>query len=573
MSDNKKAPKTAEDLLQFLDGVDLKASRRRDLKSAIRRICDMTHVTPTALSVDPVALRDTLRKIKPAAHRISQKTWSNTKSLLGSALQLAGLADPMGPGLARQSPTWGPLLLPIRENKRLSHGLAAFANWCTKADICPDAVTDETVQRFATWIETRTLCPKPRDVIRRVPALWNEASKAVEAWPKTKLAPLSFRPPRKRLPMDAFSDSFQADVEAYLTMRAEPDLFDERPNAPRRPLARSTLHQQRSHLRLSASILVESGIPVEEITLLADLIQPERIKTVLRHYHEKAKGKPNSFAIALAKTLIQVAQHHTEATPEETAQLKRIASKLPSVPFELTEKNKALLRELESEGLRAKLLFLPERLMADVRPTLNTKRLAFVEAQVAIAIDFALAVPLRPQNLSRLNWARHFTEPDGPKGRLLLHIPAEETKAKKQDYTAEVPADLARRLRWYRRHILPALSADPNGDLFVTRQGRRKSQETLTQQIIETIEEHVGIHMTPHQFRHFCAVSYLEENPEDMETARALLGHGWSKTTLIYAGSGSRRASRAYGNFVSEQRDALKLKAKQPPRRRTKEPA
>lgn len=76
----------------------------------------------------------------------------------------------------------------------------------------------------------------------------------------------------------------------------------------------------------------------------------------------------------------------------------------------------------------------------------------------------------------------------------------------------------------------------------------------------ETIEREVGLHVTPHQFRHIAAVFYLERHPEDFETVRALLGHEWSKTTLIYAGSSSRRASRAYGSFVLEQREALKWK-------------
>ena len=68
--------------------------------------------------------------------------------------------------------------------------------------------------------------------------------------------------------------------------------------------------------------------------------------------------------------------------------------------------------------------------------------------------------------------------------------------------------------------------------------------------------------MTPHQFRHLGGSLYLEENPEDLETARALLGHAWTKTTLIYVGSQSRRASRAYGDFVFAQRENLKLKRK-----------
>jgi integrase len=573
MKDDKRTPKTAEDLLRFLDGADLKANRRRDLKSAINRASEMARVAPTALPVDPVALRGILQQIRPAAHGLKQKTWSNVRSLLGASLHIAGLADPMGQGLAQQSPAWAPLLLSIRENKRLSHGLAAFANWCVTNGISPEGVDDAAVQRFLSRLETRTLCPRPRDVARRVPKLWNEAREKFEAWPRQQLSALSFRAPRQRLSWEDLSESVQVDAQAYLKMRAEPDVFDERPNAPRRPLAQSTLHQQSEHLRLSASVVVESGIPLKEISCLADLVQPERFKTILRYYHERGNGQPNAFAVSLAKTLIQVAKYHVGASEDELRRLKAIANKLPAVPRDLTEKNKALLRELKSERRRAKLLFLPEELISEVTKTLATARVDFVKAQVAIAVDILLATPLRPQNLSRLNWARYFSEPDGPNGPTLLHIPKVETKSGKQDYDAEIPNHVARRLRWYRRHILPSLNADPSGDLFVTAKGKRKLQDTLTDQMIRVIENYVGIHMTPHQFRHFCAVSYLEANPEDTETARALLGHTSSKMTRIYVGSGSQRASRAYNQFVFEQRDALKLKAERRPRRKIRKGA
>jgi integrase len=227
---------------------------------------------------------------------------------------------------------------------------------------------------------------------------------------------------------------------------------------------------------------------------------------------------------------------------------------------DLTPKNKSLLRQLESDRLRAQLYFLPEQLMGEVAKDLENGRVRFVEAQVAIAIDILLASPLRPQNLSSLGWRHHFSEPNGPRSQLLIYIPAEETKTKRQDHVSEVPDEVARRLRWYRRHILPRLGADVTGHLFVTKKGTRKHQATLTVQIIGAIARHIGIHMTPHQFRHFGASTYLEEHPEDFETARALLGHAWSKTTLIYAGSSSRRASRAYNQHLFKQREALKLK-------------
>jgi site-specific recombinase XerC len=180
------------------------------------------------------------------------------------------------------------------------------------------------------------------------------------------------------------------------------------------------------------------------------------------------------------------------------------------------------------------------------------------------------AIGLRPQNLSALHWRHHFLEPDGPRGRLLLLIPAAEMKSRKKDFVTEVANQVALRLRWYRRTILPRLSADPNGDLFVTSKGTRKDQRTLTLQMLWTIERRLGVHLTTHQYRHLLGTSYLDANPHDTETARLLLGHSWTKTTRIYVGSQTRRASRAYNDFLFEQRERLKLRRKGQLRRKPK---
>jgi hypothetical protein len=269
-----------------------------------------------------------------------------------------------------------------------SSSLAAFANWCVREGISPGEVNDTALQRFLIWLEARTLCPKPRDCVRRVPYLWNEASKKIDFWPPTKLAAISFKAPAKHMQWSDMSPNFQQEAGDYLALRANPDPFDERPEAPRRPLVATTIRQQREHLRVAASILNQNG---ELIDRLANLVTPERFKTVLRYYHEKANGEPNAFVIGVAKTLIQVAQYHVGAGAEKVSELKRLASKLPALPFDLTEKNKALLRQFEFQRTRAQLLFLPEQLMEDVVKGLESGRLRFVEAQVAIAVDISLA--------------------------------------------------------------------------------------------------------------------------------------------------------------------------------------
>jgi hypothetical protein len=164
-------------------------------------------------------------------------------------------------------------------------------------------------------LESRTHCLKPRDTARRTPLLWNKAGATIDCWPKTRLSPVSFRAPRRRLAWNDLSESFRRDAEAYLAKRADPDIFDETASAPRRPLAPNTLRLQRAHLRLAASVLIEGGSAVAAIASLADLVERERFKAILRHYHGERNGLPTAFAVGLSKTLIQVAKHHVGAQP------------------------------------------------------------------------------------------------------------------------------------------------------------------------------------------------------------------------------------------------------------------
>jgi hypothetical protein len=181
---------TLEDVLGFLDEASLGATRKRDMASAIKRVCEMAATTPAGVSVEAPRLRELLCRIRPAAHGITAKSFSNLKSLLSSALQLAGVLDPLGRGGARQHPVWGAPLAAVADDKRLSNGLAAFANWCAAQGISPGEVDDAAVQQFLVWLEAKTLHPEPRDLVRRVPNVWNEAAKRIAMWPDVKLATL-----------------------------------------------------------------------------------------------------------------------------------------------------------------------------------------------------------------------------------------------------------------------------------------------------------------------------------------------------------------------------------------------
>ncbi len=154
----KTHPSILADVARIVEHAALPATRRRDLLSAVNRICVMSGHHPEALRADPTVLRQALSTIRPAAHGVSKQTFANLRSNFVAALHLAGVVDPMPRGVAKHDPQWAPLVARMTE-KRLSMRLAAFLNWCARQGVAPDAVDDETVQSFLVWLEKRTLCP------------------------------------------------------------------------------------------------------------------------------------------------------------------------------------------------------------------------------------------------------------------------------------------------------------------------------------------------------------------------------------------------------------------------------
>ena len=136
MNENKTIG-TLADVLSLIDRTELTGTRRRDMISAIKRICEMAGTTPECVCAGLPVLKEMLSRIRPAAHGVSAKSYSNLRSLFAAALQLAGLIDPSGRGSAKRHPAWGALLEAIADDQRLSNGLAAFANWCAGQGILP----------------------------------------------------------------------------------------------------------------------------------------------------------------------------------------------------------------------------------------------------------------------------------------------------------------------------------------------------------------------------------------------------------------------------------------------------
>ena len=273
---------------------------------------------------------------------------------------------------------------------------------------------------------------------------------------------------------------------------------------------------------------------------------------MLRQLWTKDGGKLTAYTFGIAITLTAIATEWVKVSPIVIAALKALRKKLGTLPSGLTEKNEALLATFDDPRLVSALARLPDRLWRAARRAHAPR--SIVDLQTALGLDILLHAPVRMGNLTAIDFAVHLYWPQGPRRPALITFRRQETK-NAVDLKFELPAYLSDRLQAYRNEIAPAVLGGKPARLFITLKGRPRSQAAVAIAIRKAILRHLGVTMTPHQFRHLCAKIILDRNPGAYELVRQVLGHTSSKTTAnFYAGIDTLRAGRAHAELVNELR-------------------
>ena len=147
----------------------------------------------------------------------------------------------------------------------------------------------------------------------------------------------------------------------------------------------------------------------------------------------------------------------------------------------------------------------------------------------------------------------------------------EEDETKNDDpLMFELPAFLAERLQVYRNELAPAVIGRRPDKVFVTKEGKPRSQAAISIAIHKTIARYLGLKVTPHQFRHLAAKLELDISPGSHELVRELLGQKNIRSTRYYAGFNSLRAGRAHAELIRQLREFRlghkRRRAKRPPK-------
>ena len=548
-------PATLQDVIDHLVAdPGLSETRKRDLRSAVVTFAKLTGQAPALIPLELAGLRANLDSIVSAQAKVSRKRWANLRGDLAAAIEASGLRPMLKTADVEIDQVWSRLLRGVKD-RRVRIGLSRFARWASLRRISPKAVDNTVIERFIAELEAASLVRQLRYLHRSVTKTWNILVRLQQGQRLQTVEVVPLRnPAARRLPWEQLPASFRADVERYLAWCAVPDPLDEHARA--KALAPRTRHLRRNHIQSAVTAASAAGVDVASWTSLASLVDSETVTRLLRQRWGKKGHALTAYTHGIARTLIAIAAEWVKAPAETIATLKKLRGKLGTMPSGLTEKNKTLLRKFDDPRLLESLIQLPDRLWRRARRHLPTSGRAFIDMQNAIAIDFLLHIPLRMENLAALNFKDHLHWPQGRGKPALVVFGFDETKNDIQlEY--EIPTGLAERLHRYRNEIVPAVSGKRPDAVFVTRATKPRTQQAVTTTIVKAVHRHLGVKLTPHQFRHLAAKIILDANPGAYELVRQLLGHRNLKTTTnFYAGIDTRRAGRAHAELVMRLRES-----------------
>jgi hypothetical protein len=290
-------PATLAEVLDRIAAMDtVPRQRRHDLLSAVRQVARLLGCLPADVPANPEALKRGLNLMTPAGAGMSKSRWRNVRALLTAALDLTNAKVVRGRRLTELAPSWLALIKRVGdpfERARLSR----FFSYASTNGIEPNQVDDQTVADFAERLKRNSMLQRQTQIVRDSCIAWNRCAESIEGWLATRLTV----PNRRRkyaLPSAAYPASFLADVDAYLAHLAGRDLFA---TSGRGPASPSTLEALRLHLFEMAAALVHSGRAPETIRSLADLAEPEALKTALTFFWSRngnrKTGQLHNFAL------------------------------------------------------------------------------------------------------------------------------------------------------------------------------------------------------------------------------------------------------------------------------------
>jgi integrase len=519
-----KGTPTFKDLLKRLDAADLSPTKKRDFASALRCVAGAIGKPLAQAYAHEPWLRPLISAVVPANLGISPKTWSTRISALRGVIAELDRSKPRVNRRKDLTPEWKRLFetFVAADTKFVRFAVSGFVFFLSQSGVVPTDVSNEHAFAYRENLAATQLRKDPDETYRKSISGWDRAAAAHAFWPQQRLSAPSrqkkIRPDKEDLPA-----SFVVDIELYLKSLSKPDLLSD--SKYERPLRAATIKAHEDNIMLFVGAVIKSGISSTELTSLAALVAPERVKQGLNWLFAQNDGEPRQSHRNLIHTLLSVARRHAKADESDIKQLVFFEAKLTTLlPSRrgMTEKNRGRIRVFRDSEVLAKLLNLPELLFKrGMESNAPKKRLNLIRDAVMLAI--LRHHPIRRKNLINLRPDDHIQR---TRTGAYLVIQASETKARKLIEFEMSPQLLS---------MIDTLIALQPGSpwLFPGAKDDKPINATYVSARVPTLLlRELGIAMNLHMARHLAAFVFLHSRPGHYEEVRRLLGHSSTSSTL-----------------------------------------
>ena len=424
-------------------------------------------------------------------------------------------------------------------DRRARSVLSSLMRYCSARRIAPEAVDEAVLDGYMRYRAETTALASNAAARRAIARAWNGCVDRIEGWPAPRWSSRRSKPRRGR---PGTTSAKAAERRRGLSQLAYP--HQARRQRQAHPAVQpSTIRRCRAELIAAARMALREGVPIANLTSIADLLHPDVAERVIDAYWKADGAEPRTYTIDLGWKLLSIAR---QIGCLDEGALERLDDMRASLEFYrrggLTEKprrhppgaeRRCLARGGQASGS------LDDAGAVVARAGTGQGR---GDRQLAVAIGILIfARCLWQSGTDRLD--QNLIKPGGRNAPYMLVFPDYDVKNR---VNLEFPFDdeLTTLIDEYVHQFRSILLRESNELwLFPGESGGCKDAKTFSGQISERVEKATGLRITVHQFRHAAAAMWLKHNPGDYETVRRMLGTATSRPRSIST-AGSRPCRR-----------------------------
>ena len=482
---------------------------------------------------------------------VTAKTLANHKANLRAALRWFSDEHYVPQQGARLTADWAKLREQIDKPTRLR--IFNFVRYCSARGITPSCVDDCILNEYWSYRTQFTAMVSHDSARRMMVRAWNSCTAALAGWSLQALTAPALKVTKPA--WDEFPQGLRDDIDNYFAGLAKPRRSI---NGKRlKPCRPTTIANRRAEIIAVARTAVRRlGVPIQSLTCLAALLDPDLVDRFINYYWEKNGHEPKIGTIDLGWKFARMARDMNCLNEAALERLDEISAALEEYGREgMTEKNLKLVRQVLSGDVWSEVVSLPNVLMQEARAAKYHAPLkAAVSAQLATAIAILTFAPVRLGNLIRIELGQNLTKPGGLDTPYWLAFPNYDVK-NRVNLNFKFDQPLTDLVDEYIREFRPTLLRGASASwLFPGEDGRPKHKLFFSKQITERIEKAVGLRITVHQFRHAAAAIYLKEDPGNYWEVQRILGHRSLTTTKkFYCALEAIAANELFGKVIRQR--------------------